>query len=160
MLLRLASLVGLAFLPACATITTSPSQNVNVVTEPAGATCTFQRNGQTVGVVNPTPGTVRIGKSSRNTTVSCTREGHLTTEAVLTPEFQPMFLGNILIGGVVGIIVDASTGAVSRYPDALQITLPPDPAAQPPAPPPVAMDPLPDRMPERPRRLGRGRVGA
>lgn len=125
MLPRLLGLIGLAFLSACATITTSPSQNLSVLTEPAGATCEIQRNGRHVATVNPTPGTARIGKSTSESTVSCTREGHLPAQAVLSPEFQPVVLGNILLGGVIGIIVDASTGAVAKYPDSVQLTLPP-----------------------------------
>ena len=125
MFLRIAALLGLAFLPACATITTSPSQNLTVLTEPAGARCEIERNGAPLAVVNPTPGTVRIGKSNRETTITCTRDGHLPAQTALSPEFQPMFLGNILLGGVVGIVVDVSTGAISKYPDSIQIALTP-----------------------------------
>lgn len=125
MLLRVLGLIGVTFLSACATITTSPSQNLSVLTEPAGATCDIQRNGRHVATVNPTPGTARIGKSTRETTVSCTREGHMPAQAVLSPEFQPVVLGNILLGGVVGLVVDASTGAMSKYPDSVQLTLVP-----------------------------------
>ncbi|MBP0444353.1 hypothetical protein J8J14_06130 [Roseomonas sp. SSH11] len=123
MLLRLCALIGLVFLSACATITTSPSQNLTVLTEPPGASCEIQRNSRHVAVVSPTPGTARIGKSVHDTTVTCTREAHLPAQATLTPEFQPVTLGNILIGGVVGLVVDVSTGAVSKYPETVQVTL-------------------------------------
>ncbi|HEY8613198.1 MAG TPA: hypothetical protein VIL69_18180 [Roseomonas sp.] len=125
MLFRVLGLLGLVFLSACATITTSPSQNLTVLTEPPGASCEIQRNNHHVAVVNPTPGTARIGKSTRDTTISCTREGHMPAQATLSPEFQPVTLGNVLIGGVVGIIVDVSTGAVAKYPDSVQLTLVP-----------------------------------
>ncbi|MBP0494125.1 hypothetical protein [Roseomonas indoligenes] len=123
MLLRLTALLGLVFLSACATITTSPSQDLTVLTEPAGAACQMERGGQPVAQLAQTPGTVRIGKSTRETTVSCTKEGHLPAQAVLSPEFQPVVLGNILIGGIVGLVVDASTGAIAKYPDTVQLTL-------------------------------------
>jgi hypothetical protein len=157
-LLRATVLLGLAFLPGCATIVTTPSQDVAVTTEPAGAACTFHRNGQQVGALTATPGTVRIGKSGRETGVSCTREGYQPAQATLQPSLNPWFIGNILLGGIVGIIVDASTGAVSRYPESVQLAMTPNPA--PPPAPPVYMDPTPEPEPVLPRRAGRRQPGA
>jgi hypothetical protein len=112
-------------LPACATITSGTSQSLSVITEPAGATCTVTREGATVGVVNPTPGTLTVSKSARDMSVSCTREGHSPGVASVVPQFQAMTVGNILIGGFVGLAVDAASGAMSRYPDSVTIALPP-----------------------------------
>ena len=43
----------------------------------------------------------------------------------LSSEFQAMTLGNVLIGGVVGIVVDAASGAAGRYPNSVTLTLAP-----------------------------------
>ncbi|MCR0984636.1 hypothetical protein [Roseomonas populi] len=131
MLLRLTALLGLVFLSACATITTSPSQDLTVLTEPPGADCRIERNSNLVATLEATPGQVRIGNSTRDTTVACAREGYTPAQAVLTPRFQPMLLGNALAGGVVGVIVDVSTGAAARYPDTVQMTMIPTSFASP-----------------------------
>ena len=112
-----------ATLPACATITTGTTQAFSVSTEPAGAICTLNRDGSTVGVVNPTPGTVQLGRSTRELTVSCDRPGHARGITTVSAQFQPMTMGNILFGGLIGVAVDASSGAMSRYPDNVALSL-------------------------------------
>ena len=37
-----------------------------------------------------------------------------------------MTAGNILIGGVIGLAVDAASGAMSRYPEMVTVALPPE----------------------------------
>lgn len=96
------------------------------MTDPPGATCQLQRNGETIAVVNPTPGTANISKSTRDIAVNCTRPGHLAAAAAMPPRFQPMMLGNILLGGVVGLVVDASSGAMSQYEPNVTLVLAPE----------------------------------
>lgn len=115
-----------AALPACATITSGTSQNLTVLTEPTGATCTLMRGGTVIGVVNPSPGSVSVSKSSTDIAVSCTREGHSQGRNVVQAQFQGMTAGNLLLGGVVGLAVDAASGAISRYPDSTIVILPPE----------------------------------
>jgi hypothetical protein len=98
---------------------------MTVTTEPAGATCELQRDGATVGVVNPTPGTVQVSKSSRDMTVRCTRQGHSAGVATVASQMQAMTAGNILIGGVIGLGIDAASGALSQYPTNVTVVLPP-----------------------------------
>jgi hypothetical protein len=126
--LRNLVLVALAAftLPACATITTGTSQPVTVMSEPAGATCELQREGATVGVVNPTPGTVQISKSSRDMTIRCTRPGYSPGLASVASQMQGMTAGNILIGGFIGLGIDAASGALSQYPTNVTVILPPE----------------------------------
>ncbi len=142
---------------ACATITTGTSHTMTVTTEPPGAACILARDGATVGAVNPTPGSVTISKSTRDLAVTCTRDGYAPAVQSVSASFQPATLGNLLLGGVVGIIVDASSGAANRYPDAVALSLQPVPAPLPPPLPPMTMEPIPDPPP---RRAGRGRVGS
>ncbi|WP_376097854.1 hypothetical protein ACE7GA_07510 [Roseomonas sp. CCTCC AB2023176] len=156
MLLRALGLLGLLLSTACATITQSPSQNVTVVTEPPGATCTLTRNGVgPMGTVNPTPGTLRVGRSVRALDIACTREGYQPAQQTVESRTSPVFLANVLVGGVVGLIVDASTSASTYYPDSVTLTLSPiAPPAAAPAPPAISMEPIPD-APVRRRAGGR-----
>ncbi|MBX9594621.1 MAG: hypothetical protein K2X46_09675 [Roseomonas sp.] len=126
-LYRFAALLLLAFgLPACATITTGTTQTISVLTEPPGAACTMTRDGTIMGVVNPTPGTVSLSKSSRDIAIRCTRAGNLPGVQTITPQFQGMTAGNILLGGFIGLAVDAASGAMSRYPENVIVSLPPE----------------------------------
>ena len=148
---RILPLLALLLAPACSTITTGTTQAVTVTTDPPGATCQLQRDGQTIGVVNPTPGSLTIGKSTKDLVVNCTRVGHLAGSNTLRADFQPATLGNLLIGGVVGIVVDAASGAMGTYPPSVAVVLPPavavganeTPTA--PAAPVVAMEPVDSR---------------
>jgi hypothetical protein len=123
---RIAALFACGFLvTGCATITTGTSHNLTVVTEPPGATCELRRGDEIIGAVNPTPGSVRISKSTRDVIIRCRREGMADAVVTLSPEFQAMTLGNILIGGVVGIVVDAASGAAGRYPNSVTLSMAP-----------------------------------
>lgn len=115
-----------ALLPACATITTGTSQSIAVMTEPPGASCTLSRDGSVIAVVNPTPGTVTVSKSTRDIAVNCTRPGHLPGVASHTAQFQGMTVGNVLLGGLIGFGIDAASGALSYYPSSLTLSLPPE----------------------------------
>jgi hypothetical protein len=126
MLLRLAALCLAALLPACATVTSGTTQAISVMSDPPGAACLLRREGALVGVMHPTPGTVTIGKSTRDLAVSCTRAGSLATARSVPAEFQAMTAGNILLGGVIGLAVDAASGAMSKYPETIHLVLAPD----------------------------------
>lgn len=124
---RLGALLLLAgLLPACATVTTGSNQGISVITEPAGASCTLQREGAVVAVVNPTPGTVQVSKSVRDIAVRCTRPGHSPGVTALPAQFQAMTAGNIILGGLIGLAVDAASGALGRYPETITVSLPPE----------------------------------
>ena len=75
--LALLSLMASAFLGGCATLTTSSSQTVTLTTEPPGAACTFRREGEVIGIVNPTPGSLSVKKGHADIDVTCVKEGFL-----------------------------------------------------------------------------------
>ncbi|MDB5416465.1 MAG: hypothetical protein JWR10_4800 [Rubritepida sp.] len=124
-MLRIIALLGLVLTSACATITTGTSQSITVTSEPTQAICQVHREGLLVGAVNPTPGTLTVSRSSRDMTVRCERAGHQPGVAALPANFQAMTLGNILFGGLIGLAVDASSGAISQYPAAVHVTMVP-----------------------------------
>ena len=117
--------VAAALAPGCATITTSPRQNLEVTTEPAGAICKVTRGAETLGVVNPTPGKTDIAKGSGKISIACGKEGYLPASAEAAAQFQGMTLGNVLLGGLVGVAVDASSGAMYFYPGSVRVVLVP-----------------------------------
>lgn len=110
----------------CATLTKGGSQTVTVNTDPSGALCTLTRDAKVVAIVNPTPGSVPVDKGQGTIAVACTKEGYIEAGGNLASEFQAVTFGNILFGGIVGIVVDAASGAMHQYPDAVTITLIPE----------------------------------
>lgn len=103
----------------CATITSGTSQIIAVETEKdnlpvAGANC---RVVTSKGVWNlMTPATFEISKSSDDAKISCEKSGEPKGEAVAKSGFKSNTVGNVLIGGIIGIGVDAMTGAMWAYP--------------------------------------------
>ncbi len=125
-LIALAVTIAVSGLSGCATVTKGSSQTVTVNTDPAGAKCILQREGQTIGIVNPTPGSVLIDKDKDVVSVTCEKEGYQETASVLASQFQAMTLGNILIGGIIGVAIDAGTGAMNEYPPMVSVALSPN----------------------------------
>lgn len=127
--MRLCSLFAayalVASLTGCATITTGSGQAITVNTDPEGADCTLTRNGVVLARVNPTPGAIHVEKSSTDLAVQCVREGYLDAGGNIGSEFQPATFGNIILGGIVGVVVDAASGAMTKYPSAVTFKLTP-----------------------------------
>ena len=123
---RLVMLVGLALAcSACATVVGGTTQEVFIESEPTGAACKVDRMGANVAVVNSTPGRVNVSRSKETMIVSCTRDGYEQSNEVLVSSFTGATVGNILLGGVVGIVVDAASGANNKYPDRIMIVMTP-----------------------------------
>jgi uncharacterized protein YceK len=116
-------------LSGCATIFEGTSQSVSISTDPAGADCTVDRHGSRVGQVNPTPGSIHIDKSKDDLSVLCKLPGYQSATMTESPKFQGTTFGNIVAGGLVGVVVDAASGANFAYPDAVRVTLAPVVAA-------------------------------
>jgi hypothetical protein len=110
----------------CATVTTGTSQTIAVDTKPSGADCRFTREGDPVASINPTPGVITVSKDDRRLDVLCRKDGYQDGVADLASTFQAMTVGNVLIGGVVGLIIDAASGAATKYPSSVTITLIPE----------------------------------
>jgi len=141
---RLALLLPLALLPACATIVNGSSQTVTVSSTPPAATCTLDRVGERIGAIAATPGSVRIDKSRKDLTVTCSKDGYQTATVTHPSSFSGATFGNFIIGGGVGFIVDASTGANFSYPEDIRLELA---QAAPPRGPSISLAPAPDGAP-------------
>lgn len=123
---RLMAVVAMGFAAsACATVVGGTTQDVLVESQPSGAECKIDRLGANIGVVKPTPGRVNIARSKDNVIVSCTQEGYEQSNEVLVSSFTGATVGNLLLGGLVGVVVDAASGANNKYPDRVLIVLTP-----------------------------------
>ena len=137
-MLKAIFIIPIALLSACATIVNGSSQTVTVSTTPPGATCTVDRMGARIGAVAQTPGSVRLDKSKNDLSVTCGKPGFQTATVTKEPSFGGATFGNIIAGGVIGVVVDAASGANYEYPGDIRLEL----AAEiPPALPPLALQP-------------------
>lgn len=111
----------------CASIVKGTSQSISISTPPTtGAQCTLSSSEGTWLVVSP--GSVTVPKSKSDIAVHCTKPGWQPAVATIPSGFAGMTAGNILLGGVVGLGVDAATGAIHEYPHSIQVPM--TPAAQ------------------------------
>lgn len=105
----------LAMLLGCATITKGTTQAVAVSTPGApGATCTLTSGGIGTKVVT-TPATIVLDKSQDNISVVCKKQCFQDGVGIIASNTESMAAGNVLVGGVVGLGVDAVSGAMNRY---------------------------------------------
>lgn len=102
-------------LSGCATIVKGTDQDVIVNTDPQGAHCELTRDGTQLAIIDPTPGTINVEKSSNDIHITCDMEGYETARFMLESEVQAMTAGNVLFGGVIGLGVDAASGAMNKY---------------------------------------------
>jgi hypothetical protein len=120
-----AIVLTLVSLSGCATIVTGANQGVMVESDPSGAACTVARDGTQLAAISTTPNTVIIGKGWSDLALDCKKEGHADSKTSAVSKFQPWALGNILIGGIIGFIVDGATGAITEYPKVVSLLLVP-----------------------------------
>ena len=108
----------------CASIIKGTSQSIVITTPPvSGANCVLTRNGLRWSV--QTPGTVRVSKSRDDILIQCSAPGYRPADSAIPSDFQVWTLGNVILGGLIGITVDAADGAMNEYPR--QFSLPMSP---------------------------------
>lgn len=112
-------------LAACATMTKGTTQVVAVNTPGvAGATCTLTSEAIGSQLV-VTPGTVTLEKSKESVAVKCSKECYVEGGGVIASNMEGMTAGNIILGGVIGLGVDAASGAMNKYTPEIQVVMTP-----------------------------------
>ena len=106
---KLAALVALSSvaLSGCATVINGTSQDYKIKTDPSGATVKFT-NGSTC--VSPCEMSL---KRRHDTRADITREGYKPVYVLVQSKTGGAAAGNILLGGLIGGVVDGSNGATN-----------------------------------------------
>jgi hypothetical protein len=119
-------IVGCALpLIACATITKGTTQFVAIDTPGApGATCTIQTKDGPQLVT--TPGNVTLRKGFEALPISCSKECYLPGAGMIASDTEAMTAGNVVFGGIIGLGVDAATGAMNKYANQVTVAMIPD----------------------------------
>jgi hypothetical protein len=133
----------------CATVTRGMNDQVQILSDPAGAEVRTS-----MGQTCVTPCTLQFGRKDEFT-VTASMPGYHTSEMAVSTKIAGAgvagFAGNVLIGGVIGMGVDAASGAtLEHYPNPVMLKMVPlrkgepprvlkqEPPVPPPAPAPVA----------------------
>jgi len=128
---KVAALAGAALtLSACATVFEGTSQEISVVTNPAGAMCVFERQGMEVGRIVNTPGTANIRKSKYDIIVKCTKDGYqeaaYLNHSGTTATIAANVAADLILTAGLSSIVDSADGADNKYDSAVNISLIPN----------------------------------
>jgi hypothetical protein len=116
--LALIFLIGL-FAYGCATIVSGSKQWMKIESTPSNAKVSI--NGQSVGT---TPLSEKIKRKKDNVEITIKLEGYETYTTTLNREFNAWYLGNIVFGGLIGLIIDPVTGAIYKLsPDKIDANL-------------------------------------
>jgi hypothetical protein len=130
----------------CASVTRGTTENLSIASTPSGAEATI--SGLDVPTTCTTPCALVV-KRNADISVTIEKPGFEPQTIPLTREIQTAgaagFAGNILAGGLIGMGVDAATGAARDHkPNPVIVTL------QPSAPPPRSGPPRKPRPPAPP----------
>lgn len=129
----------------CATIIKGTSQDISVDSNPGGAQVTVTQNSGVEVFKGATPAKLSLSKKHEYT-VSVKLAGYQEARVPVTQHLSGWFFGNLLCGGLLGMVIDAVDGAMYNLePENVSVTLvqvapgtaqpPPPPAQQPEAPP-------------------------
>jgi hypothetical protein len=143
--MRILGIVALCALAGgCASVTRGTTENISIASTPSGAEAVIA--GLDVPTACMTPCAI-VAKRNADISVTFQKEGYEPQVVQLTKEVPATgaagFAGNILAGGLVGMGVDAVTGAATDHkPNPVTVELQPIAPRAHPAPPP--------RKPRRP----------
>lgn len=108
---------GLAVV-GCATIMSGRMQQLPVTSNPTGATVTVGSTKQT------TPATFNLDRKAAVYEVVVEKEGYEPVTIVLKKGMNGWVWGNILLGGIIGLIIDTSTGSAAKFvPSEIEVNL-------------------------------------
>lgn len=98
-----------SLLASCASIMHGTKQPVSVSSAPTGATVYL--NGQLLG---KTPVVADVSRKTQGNRIRLELEGYEAKEIALSRSVSGWVWGNIIFGGLIGLVVDASTGGMYK----------------------------------------------
>jgi uncharacterized protein YceK len=118
----ISAISSLALLSGCASILSGTEQEINLVTpQYEDAKCRIS-NDQGEWLVDSTPTTIKVKRSKQQLLATCEKDDLIGETAVLST-FNNRVIGNVLLGGLIGLAVDYGTDAAYEYPDVVSVDL-------------------------------------
>jgi hypothetical protein len=122
---RVLALCAAVISAGCASIVKGTTQSVALNTPGVpGAQCTLVSEGIGSKTI-ATPATLVLDKSQHNIAVTCKKECYQDGVGIISSSTEGMAAGNIIAGGVIGLGIDAATGAMNKYNPDNQIAMVP-----------------------------------
>lgn len=118
----LSSAISMAFLTGCATVTRGVNDTITVNSDPANANVVVSS-----GQRSKTPATFKLPRN-KAVTVDVSKDGYESQSIQVVPQIQgggaAGMAGNVLVGGIIGVGVDAVSGAMyDLKPDQISVKL-------------------------------------
>jgi hypothetical protein len=111
----------------CSTIVKGTDQQVSVNTPGVnGAMCQLQSPAVGTRTVQ-TPANIVLPKSKHNVAVTCQAQCYAKGVGTLASHTEMMTAGNVLFGGIIGLGVDAASGAMNKYDPGVEVVMTPLP---------------------------------
>lgn len=124
--IRTVSVLAVALgVSACSSVVEGTSQEILVNTNPDGADCSLNREGVSIARVSPTPGAVTIKKTKHDIIITCQKENFHEASYFNKSDVAGATVGNIILGGGIGWIIDSASGADNKYTSPVNITMVP-----------------------------------
>lgn len=116
----LAALLVAALLTGCASIIHGSRQDVRVMSSPSGAVVRVNLNNQ----ATTTPGVLTLNRKEVAYVLTFEKEGYKPVEISLRRTIDGWLFGNILFGGLIGLVIDFASGSSYKLtPDEVQVGL-------------------------------------
>lgn len=126
MIKPLFAVATVAALSGCASVVSGVTQKFFVDTpKVVGAFCTLTDAEKRFWFVRRSPGSVTVEKGDGPMKIVCEKSGYETTTIMVEETIAGSAFGNIIIGGGIGLLIDATTGAAQKYPDRVDVWLKP-----------------------------------
>lgn len=121
----IAVLCAAVSLSACSTIVNGSNQMVKFNTgDFVGADCVATGGSEfAVNEKFTTPPEVKLPRSKKKVDVTCNKAGYETGTKSFRGKVEVSTAGNVILGGGIGVGVDALTGAIYEYPDTIVIDM-------------------------------------
>lgn len=118
--------LGILLTTGCATIVEGSGQNITVSTtgcdEYGNVSCHLINKDN--NIVVSVPGTAYVEKGKQALSVTCRTSDNKTNGSTqIQSGYEAMNVGNILVGGIIGLAVDGMTGAMWHFPSSVNVPL-------------------------------------
>ncbi|HEX2752302.1 MAG TPA: hypothetical protein VHP34_04185 [Alphaproteobacteria bacterium] len=124
---KIIPIFAVVLLCGCATVVSGTQQSVFVETPfVEGAECSLRDSKSGSWYLPGTPGSASVTKGDGPLNIVCKKKGYVTGTVSVDDEFAGATLGNIILGGGIGIFVDAASGAAQKYPDKIVVWMKPE----------------------------------
>ncbi|WP_179315208.1 PEGA domain-containing protein [Winogradskyella undariae] len=100
--------LSVLLLSSCATIISGSRQNVEITSEPSSAKVYINEI-----EIGQTPVQKNL-KRNQEYQLTLKLDGYKTYETKLEKKFNAWYIGNVLIGGIIGLVIDPITGAMHK----------------------------------------------